>query len=80
MDFVRAVFSAGSASAQTVVAPKVEENSAPYCPGGYHPVAVGDVYQGRYQVIAKLDFGGYSTVLDCARLYGLHKILSQRSN
>jgi hypothetical protein len=62
MDFGRALFSAGSAPAQTVVAPKVEENPAPYWPGGYHPVAVGDVYQGRYQVMAKLGFGGYSTV------------------
>jgi hypothetical protein len=62
MDFVRSLFSAGSAPAQTGVAPNVEENPARYCPGDYHPVAIGDVYQGRYQVMAKLGFGGYSTV------------------
>jgi hypothetical protein len=66
MDFVRALFSAGSTPAQTVVAPNVEENPARYCPGGYHPVAIGDVYQCRYQVMR-------SSVSVGTRLYGLHK-------
>ena len=31
--------------------------------GGYHPVVIGDTFQdGRYQVVQKLGFGGYSMV------------------
>lgn len=33
-----------------------------YEPGGFHPVHLGDVYDGRYQVVHKLGFGGFSTV------------------
>ena len=34
-----------------------------YCPGGYHPVCIGDTYSnGRYQIVHKLGFGSYSTV------------------
>lgn len=34
-----------------------------YRPGGYHPVHLGDsLKDGRYQIIHKLGFGGYSTV------------------
>jgi len=34
-----------------------------YCPGGYHPVHLGDVLgSGRYQITHKLGWGGYSTV------------------
>jgi len=33
-----------------------------YCPGGFHPVSVGDVLAGRYEVLHKLGFGGSSTV------------------
>ena len=65
MDFIRitrSLFSAGFSPAQKVAAPKGEEDVAQYCPGGYHPVAVGDVYKGRYQVKWKLGFGLYSTV------------------
>ncbi|KAJ3224726.1 serine/threonine protein kinase, CMGC group, partial [Chytriomyces hyalinus] len=40
-----------------------EEDSADYVKGGYHPVAVGDVYSsGRYTVIRKLGWGHFSTV------------------
>lgn len=28
----------------------------------YYPVKIGEVFNGRYQVIAKLGYGGYSTV------------------
>ncbi|KAJ5443370.1 hypothetical protein N7445_004483 [Penicillium cf. griseofulvum] len=33
-----------------------------YQPGGYHPIVVGDILHGRYQIVDKLGFGGYSTV------------------
>lgn len=34
-----------------------------YRPGGYHPVEIGDTfYSGRYRVLQKLGWGGYSTV------------------
>ena len=32
-----------------------------YGPGGFHPVHLGDIYEGRYRVIHKLGAGGYST-------------------
>lgn len=62
MDLLRSLFPAGSGPAHTIMASKVEENPARYCSGGYHPVVIGDVYMGRYQVIRKLGFGQYSTV------------------
>ncbi|KAL3291648.1 serine/threonine-protein kinase SRPK3 [Colletotrichum asianum] len=33
-----------------------------YCPGGLHPVHLGDVFNGRYQVLRKLGNGPLSTV------------------
>jgi serine/threonine-protein kinase SRPK3 len=34
-----------------------------YCPGGFHPVHLGDEYaEGRYRIVHKLGFGSYSTV------------------
>ncbi|OJJ43519.1 hypothetical protein ASPZODRAFT_154415 [Penicilliopsis zonata CBS 506.65] len=34
-----------------------------YCPGGYHPLKIGDdLDNGRYRVVDKLGFGGYSTI------------------
>ncbi|KAK4127345.1 kinase-like protein [Parathielavia appendiculata] len=33
-----------------------------YEPGGFHPVHLGDVYDGRYRVVHKLGFGGFPTV------------------
>ncbi|KAJ5109338.1 kinase domain-containing protein [Penicillium angulare] len=34
-----------------------------YIPGGYHPTIIGDTFSnGRYTVIHKLGFGGYSTI------------------
>ncbi|KAF8887120.1 kinase-like protein [Infundibulicybe gibba] len=39
------------------------EDLEKYCPGGYHPVSIGDVFSnGRYKVLHKLGFGGSSTV------------------
>lgn len=40
-----------------------EEDPARYCPGGYHPVRIGDEFNsGTYKVISKLGYGIYSTV------------------
>ena len=33
--------------------------------GGYHPVEIGDIYNGRYHVIRKLGWGHFSTVWLC---------------
>jgi len=39
------------------------EDLSKYRPGGYHPVHLGDLYKaGRYRIIHKLGWGGYSTV------------------
>lgn len=32
-----------------------------YCPGGYHPVNVGDRFHSQYHVVDKLGYGSYST-------------------
>merc|ERR1712232_2583 len=42
-----------------------DEGADGYRKGGYHPVAVGEVYNGRYTVIAKLGWGHFSTVWLC---------------
>ncbi|KAI1640123.1 kinase-like protein [Biscogniauxia mediterranea] len=40
-----------------------EESLARYCPGGYHPVRIGDVFaNGRYKVLCKLWYGVYPAV------------------
>ncbi|OJZ81888.1 hypothetical protein ASPFODRAFT_222407 [Aspergillus luchuensis CBS 106.47] len=34
-----------------------------YCPGGYHPLELGDdLNKGRYRLVDKLGYGGYSTI------------------
>lgn len=39
------------------------EDLEDYEPGGFHPVHIGDVYDnGRYRIVHKLGFGGFSTV------------------
>ncbi|KAM4060614.1 hypothetical protein HRG_001836 [Hirsutella rhossiliensis] len=35
-----------------------------YEPGGFHPVMINDVLHNRYRVVAKLGYGGYSTIHD----------------
>ncbi|XP_029456978.1 SRSF protein kinase 2-like isoform X2 [Rhinatrema bivittatum] len=45
--------------------PGWEENPAEYCPGGYHPVKKGEVFNGRYQVVHKVGWGYFSTVWLC---------------
>ncbi|KAJ5084579.1 kinase-like protein [Penicillium alfredii] len=34
-----------------------------YCPGGYHPIQIGDdLDDGQYRLVDKLGYGGYSTL------------------
>ena len=33
-----------------------------YEPGGYHPVMIDDILDGRYRIVDKLGHGGYSTI------------------
>ncbi|KAF7540063.1 hypothetical protein G7054_g1638 [Neopestalotiopsis clavispora] len=33
-----------------------------YCPGGYHPINIGDHLQSRYRIVDKLGHGSYSTI------------------
>lgn len=40
-----------------------EEKLSRYQPGGYQPVHLGDTFhEGRYKVVHKLGWGGFSTV------------------
>jgi len=39
-----------------------EEGLEDYKKGGYHPVRLKEVYNGRYQIISKLGWGHFSTV------------------
>src|SRR5467141_3438427 len=40
-----------------------QEHISRYCPGGYHPVCLGDTFKdSRYKIYHKLGFGGSSTV------------------
>lgn len=42
-----------------------DEGAEGYRKGGYHVVTIGEVYNGRYRVIAKLGWGHFSTVWLC---------------
>uniref|UniRef100_F1KVS5 non-specific serine/threonine protein kinase n=1 Tax=Ascaris suum TaxID=6253 RepID=F1KVS5_ASCSU len=42
-----------------------QEDPKDYRKGGYHPVAIGDVFSGRYHVIRKMGWGHFSTVWLC---------------
>ncbi|KAI1264431.1 kinase-like domain-containing protein [Xylariaceae sp. FL1019] len=44
------------------------ENVQRYNKGGFHPVILGDVLDGRYQVVGKLGSGGFGTVWMCREL------------
>jgi hypothetical protein len=39
-----------------------EEKPERYCPGGYHPVHLGETFNNKYQIVSKLGYGLYSTV------------------
>merc|ERR1719262_1070575 len=45
-----------------------DEGTDNYRKGGYHFVTVGEVYNNRYRVIAKLGWGHFSTVWLCEDL------------
>jgi len=45
-----------------------DEGADGYRKGGYHPVHVGEIYNGRYHVLAKLGWGHFSTVWLCQDL------------
>uniref|UniRef100_A0AAY4B6F0 non-specific serine/threonine protein kinase n=1 Tax=Denticeps clupeoides TaxID=299321 RepID=A0AAY4B6F0_9TELE len=42
-----------------------QENPSDYCRGGYYPVKIGDLFNGRYHVVRKLGWGHFSTVWLC---------------
>jgi hypothetical protein len=52
---IKSICSSGSSSEE-------QEDKKDYCKGGYHPVQIGDLYNGRYQVIRKMGWGHFSTV------------------
>ncbi|XP_069621192.1 SRSF protein kinase 2 isoform X2 [Ranitomeya imitator] len=47
-----------------------QEDPSDYCKGGYHPVKIGDLFNGRYHVIRKLGWGHFSTVWLCWDMQG----------
>lgn len=42
-----------------------QEDSKDYCKGGYHPINIGDVLNGRYKILRKVGWGHFSTVWLC---------------
>lgn len=54
--------SPSSAEPSSNVEEDIEEGRGEYQPGGFHPVYVGDLYHGRYEVLSKIGYGAYSTV------------------
>uniref|UniRef100_A0A3Q3JZ83 non-specific serine/threonine protein kinase n=1 Tax=Monopterus albus TaxID=43700 RepID=A0A3Q3JZ83_MONAL len=42
-----------------------QEDPTDYCKGGYYPVKIGDLFNGRYHVVRKLGWGHFSTVWLC---------------
>lgn len=41
------------------------ENILQYCEGGYHPIHIGDLLNGRFEVVNKLGSGGFGIVWLC---------------
>lgn len=54
-----------------------DEGADGYRKGGYHVVTVGEIYNQRYQVIAKLGWGHFSTVWLCQDLH-LHRLVAMK--
>ncbi|XP_054975881.1 SRSF protein kinase 3 isoform X2 [Sorex araneus] len=63
--------SAGAASAPPMLQGPLgsddeeQEDPKDYCKGGYYPVKIGDLFNGRYHVVRKLGWGHFSTVWLC---------------
>ncbi|XP_032475709.1 SRSF protein kinase 3 isoform X3 [Phocoena sinus] len=68
--------SSGSERAPAAPAPRIlrgllgsddeeQEDAKDYCKGGYYPVKIGDLFNGRYHVVRKLGWGHFSTVWLC---------------
>ncbi|KAK2051206.1 protein kinase [Colletotrichum caudatum] len=54
---------------------KIEEETLPgYKPENYYPVRLGEVFESRYQVVAKLGYGTGSTVWLCQDLSNENKL------
>jgi serine/threonine-protein kinase SRPK3 len=45
----------------------IEEGCNAYHVGGFHPVYVGDVFNGRYRVLNKIGYGAVWLVQDAQR-------------
>ncbi|KAL7907395.1 kinase-like domain-containing protein [Trichoderma velutinum] len=52
----------GTAPQPNATSEDIEEGKAAYRPGGFHPVYIGDIFNGRYKVLNKIGYGRYSTV------------------
>lgn len=50
------------AAAPRAASGEIEERRDAYRPGGFHPVYIGEVYAGKYEVMNKIGYGVYSTV------------------
>jgi len=56
-----AVHSVSSPPSRITAEPRTAGVPTRYCPGGYHPVNLGDRFHDRYRVVQKFGFGVYST-------------------
>ena len=45
-----------------VPGPDGSEDLDQYQPGGYHPITIGDILAGRYEIVHKLGSGAFATV------------------
>ncbi|KAK4450341.1 kinase-like domain-containing protein [Podospora aff. communis PSN243] len=50
------------AQKMTLGSPDLEEGRNAYHPGGFHPVYIGDIYGGKYEIVNKIGYGRYCTV------------------
>jgi hypothetical protein len=48
--------------AEALIPEQIEEGQEAYRLGGFHPVRIGELYNGQYKVLRKLGYGSYSTV------------------
>lgn len=53
-----------------------DEGIRDYKKGGYHPVNIGDIYNDRYRVEAKLGWGHFSTVWLATDLKSVRSVYS----